>query len=173
MVQCDVVGRLAWPGFPEKHGQEGCKDEKAGKVVFLAALLLVMTACAASQDAAPDGTAAVGAIFVNDAQELPENEKVYAAFADNSYAFALDAAYVYFFSAGAEVAYAGDENFVSMTFGADLDGDTVGAEASLPMRGRNMAKIPSRDISCTTTAKASILIRAPVLPGRKSPTGAS
>ena len=102
--------------------------KNAGKGVCRAAVGRVMTAGAAPQDAAPDGTAAVGAIFVNDAQELPENEKVYAAFADNSYAFALDAAYVYFFSAGAEVAYAGDENFVSMTFGADLDGDTVGAE---------------------------------------------
>ena len=46
---------------------------------------------------------------MNDEQELPENTKVYADFEDNSYTFDLDAAYVYYFSASADVAYAGDQ----------------------------------------------------------------
>ena len=68
---------------------------------------------------------------MNDEQELPENTKVYADFEDNSYTFDLDAAYVYYFSASADVAYAGDQNFTSMSFGANLDNDTVGAEGTI------------------------------------------
>ena len=95
--------------------------------VSLATLLFSMTACSSSQSFTPDYESAVGVIFVNDEQELPENTKVYADFEDNSYTFDLDAAYVYYFSASADVAYAGDQNFTSMSFGANLDNDTVGA----------------------------------------------
>ncbi|HFQ7758423.1 TPA: antirestriction protein ArdA [Clostridioides difficile] len=79
----------------------------------------------------PDYESAIGAIFINNEQELPENTKVYADFADNSYSFDLDAACVYYFSASADVAYAGDQNFTSMTFGANLDNDSVGAEGAI------------------------------------------
>lgn len=99
--------------------------------VSLAALLFSMTACSSSQSFTPDYESAVGVIFVNDEQELPENTKVYADFEDNSYTFDLDAAYVYYFSASADVAYAGDQNFTSMSFGANLDNDTVGAEGTI------------------------------------------
>lgn len=97
-------------------------------------LLLCMTACSAEAEFTPDYESAIGAIFVNDTQALPENTKVYADFADNSYTFDLDAACVYYFSASADVAYAGDQNFVSMTFGADLDDGTVGAEGTIAYR---------------------------------------
>lgn len=86
--------------------------------ISMAALLVSMTACNSSQDNfTPDYESAIGAIFINNEQELPENTKVYADFADNSYSFDLDAACVYYFSASADVAYAGDQNFTSMTLG--------------------------------------------------------
>ena len=94
-------------------------------------LLFSMTACSSSENFTPDYEAAIGAIFVNDEQELPENTKVYADFKDNSYTFNLDAACVYYFSASEDVAYAGDQNFTSMAFGANLDNDTVGAEGTI------------------------------------------
>ena len=100
--------------------------------ISMAALLVSMTACNSSQDNfTPDYESAIGAIFINNEQELPENTKVYADFADNSYSFDLDAACVYYFSASADVAYAGDQNFTSMTFGANLDNDSVGAEGAI------------------------------------------
>ena len=100
--------------------------------ISMAALLVSMTACNSSQDNfTPDYESAIGAIFINNKQELPENTKVYADFADNSYSFDLDAACVYYFSASADVAYAGDQNFTSMTFGANLDNDSVGAEGAI------------------------------------------
>ena len=94
-------------------------------------LLFSMTACSSSENFTPDYEAAIGAIFVNDEQELPESTKVYADFEDNSYTFNLDAACVYYFSASEDVAYAGDQNFTSMSFGANLDNDTVGAEGTI------------------------------------------
>lgn len=103
-------------------------------IVSMLSLLLCMTACSAEAEFTPDYESAIGAIFVNDTQALPENTKVYADFADNSYTFDLDAACVYYFSASADVAYAGDQNFVSMTFGADLDDGTVGAEGTIAYR---------------------------------------
>ncbi len=99
---------------------------------LMATVLLSMTACSSTQnDFTPDYESAIGAIFVNDEQDLPENTKVYADFADNSYTFDLDAACVYYFSASADVAYAGDQNFTSMTFGANLDNNSVGAEGTI------------------------------------------
>ena len=38
---------------------------------------------------------------------------------------------MYYFSASEDVAYAGDQNFTSMAFGANLDNDTVGAEGTI------------------------------------------
>lgn len=56
--------------------------------ISMAALLVSMTACNSSQDNfTPDYESAIGAIFINNEQELPENTKVYADFADNSYSF--------------------------------------------------------------------------------------
>lgn len=112
-------------------------------MAFLTALaLLVITSCGAPRAFTPDYESAVGAIFVNADQALPENERLYAAFEDNSYAFDLDAAWVYFFYASEDVAYAGDMNFTSMTFGAELDEGTVGASgtvAYLPREGARNA----------------------------------
>lgn len=99
--------------------------------LFVIIMLFCMTACSSSENFTPNYEAAIGVIFVNDEQELPENTRVYADFADNSYTFNLDAACVYYFSASADVAYAGDQNFTSMTFGANLDNDTVGAEGAI------------------------------------------
>ena len=113
--------------------------------ILMLMLLFSMAACSSSENFTPDYEAAVGVIFVNDEQELPENTKVYADFADNSYTFNLDAACVYYFSASADVAYAGDQNFTSMTFGANLDNDTVGAEGTI-------AYLPHEDSENSVTA---------------------
>ena len=54
--------------------------------ISMAALLVSMTACNSSQDNfTPDYESAIGAIFINNEQELPENTKVYADFADNTH----------------------------------------------------------------------------------------
>ena len=108
-------------------------------------LLFSMTACHSPENFTPNYEAAIGAIFVNDEQELPENTKVYADFVDNSYTFNLDAACVYYFSASEDVAYAGDQNFINMTFGANLDNDTVGAEGTI-------AYLPSESSKNSVTA---------------------
>lgn len=91
-----------------------------------------LCACSKTEEFTPDYSAAIGAIFVNDQQKLPENAKVYANFSDNTYSFDLDAACVYYFAVAGDVYYAGNQNFTTMTFGADLDEDTVGAQGSVP-----------------------------------------
>lgn len=55
-----------------------------------------MAACSSSKEFTPDYESAVGVIFVNAEQELPEKAKIYADFENNSYTFDLDAACVYF-----------------------------------------------------------------------------
>lgn len=89
-----------------------------------------LCACSKTEEFTPDYSAAIGAIFVNDQQELPENTKVYADFSDNTYSFDLDAACVYYFAAAGDVYYAGDQNFTSLSFGANLDDGTVGAQGT-------------------------------------------
>lgn len=74
-----------------------------------------------------------------------------ADFMNNSYTFDLDAACVYYFSAGSDVAYAGDQNFTSMTFGANLDDDTVGAEGTV-------AYWPAEDSENSVTAYLKLFI---------------
>ena len=99
--------------------------------IFIVLLLFSMVACSSSKEFTPDYESAVGVIFVNAEQELPEQEKIYADFENNSYTFDLDAACVYFFYANADEVYAGDMNFTSMTFGADLDNGVVGAAGTI------------------------------------------
>lgn len=89
-----------------------------------------LCACSKTEEFTLDYSAAIGAIFVNDQQELPENTKVYADFSDNTYSFDLDAACVYYFAAAGDVYYAGDQNFTSLSFGANLDDGTVGAQGT-------------------------------------------
>lgn len=99
--------------------------------ILVVLLLFGMAACSSSKEFTPDYESAVGVIFVNAEEELPEKAKIYADFENNSYTFDLDAACVYFFYANADEAYAGDMNFTSMTFGAGLDNGTVGATGEI------------------------------------------
>ena len=89
--------------------------------------MALLSACSQTEEFTPDYSAAVGVILVNGQQELPERTKVYADFSDHTYTFPLDAACVYYFAAEGDVFYAGDQNFTTMTFGADIDENTVGA----------------------------------------------
>lgn len=111
--------------------EEGKAVKRMAFILFMGTLLSGVTACGSARASAPDEDAAVGVIVVSNQQELPENSKVYAGFADHNYTFDLDAACVYYFNANAEEIYAGDQNFISLTFGADLDNDTVGAEGAV------------------------------------------
>lgn len=92
--------------------------------------LLVFSSCSAFKTTQISDTA-VGAIFVNEMETLPENIKIYADFCDNNYTFNLDAAWVYYFHYDAETAFAGSQNFTAMTFGANLDSGDVGAEGTV------------------------------------------
>lgn len=107
--------------------------KKAICLILSLAALLGLSACAASEEArfTPDYESAIGVIFVNDGQVLPENEKVYADYADHNYTFDLDAACLYYFDANAEESYAGDQNFTYLTFSADIDDQTTGAEGTI------------------------------------------
>lgn len=112
--------------------QEGVtKVKKCTFTICIVLLLLCMAACSSSKTFTPDYESAVGVIFVNTEQELPEKTTIYADFEDNNYTFDLDAACVYFFYANADEAYAGTMNFTSMTFGAQLDNGLVGAVGTI------------------------------------------
>ncbi len=103
--------------------------KKAIAAMLTIALLLSISACGTSEkELIWDKT--VGAIFVNDTEVLPEHEKLYASFENNTYSFDLDAAWVYYFNYDAETAYAGSHNFTALTFGASLDDGNVGAEGT-------------------------------------------
>lgn len=112
-----------WKGMP--------KMKKYLFTILTVLLLFCLVSCGSSKDFMPDYESAVGVILVNAEQELPEQEKIYADFENNIYTFDLDAACVYFFYANADEAYAGDMNFTSMAFGANLDNGTVGAAGTI------------------------------------------
>lgn len=97
--------------------------------LLVIAALLGLSACSASETTQISDKA-VGSIFVNEMETLPEGEKIYADFENNTYTFNLDAAWVYYFSYDAETAFAGSQNFTAMTFGANLDSGGVGAEGT-------------------------------------------
>lgn len=97
--------------------------------LLVIATLLGLSACGASKTT-QNSDKAVGAIFVNKTETLPKGEKVYADFENNTYTFHLDAAWVYYFDYDAETAFAGSQNFTAMTFGANLDSVSVGAEGT-------------------------------------------
>lgn len=97
--------------------------------LLVIAVLLGLSACGASETTQISDKA-VGAIFVNEMETLPEGEKIYADFENNTYTFHLDAAWVYYFDYDAETAFAGSQNFTAMTFGANLDSGGVGAEGT-------------------------------------------
>lgn len=98
--------------------------------------LLGISACGASEDIQISDKA-VGAVFVNEMETLLEDEKIYADFENNNYTFNLDAAWVYYFNYDAETAFAGNQNFTAMTFGANLDSGGVGAggDSSMALQG--------------------------------------
>ena len=103
--------------------------KRFGMMLLTLAVLLSLSACSEKEEAfTPDYDSAIGVIFVNNSQPLPEKEKVYADYADHNYSFNLDAACIYYFNASAEEAYAGDQNLTYLTFSASLDENTVGAE---------------------------------------------
>lgn len=98
---------------------------------FLVLILVSMSACGSPNEFVPDYESAVGVIFVNCKQELPENTKIYADFENNNYSFNLDAACIYYFDADVDVSYAGEQNLTQLTFSANIDDRTVGAEGSV------------------------------------------
>lgn len=102
-------------------------------LALFSATLLLLTACGSQPSAEADSHAAVGVIFVSGSQTLPTTEKVYAQFADREYTFPFDAACVYYVDTqedGQAVTYAGDQNLTQLTFGAEVDGDTVAAQGA-------------------------------------------
>ena len=103
-------------------------------------MLFSLTACSSPKSADPNDTSAVGAVFVNASEGLQDAAKIYARFEDNSYSFDLDAASVYFLSADKDTAYAGNPNFTHMTFGANIDDNTVGAEGTISYRLEDTSK---------------------------------
>ena len=112
------------------------KENDLMKKRFLCLMLVLvcalsLSACGSPKEFKPNYEKAIGMILVNSSQALPEDEKVYAAFSDHQYLFHLDAAAVYYFNASAEIAYAGDENFAKLSFVAQIDEDTVGAQGTV------------------------------------------
>ncbi len=103
--------------------------------VALAAILFTvcLTACKKQEAAANNQEKAIGVLIVNGKPTL-SSAKVYAEKANNSYSFPLDAACVYFFDADAETSYAGEQNLTSLTFGANIDSDNVGAKGQIAYR---------------------------------------
>lgn len=101
------------------------------RIILLLLVLLMITGCSNEKEEEfiiDDGAA--GVILVNDSEELKADTKVYAEFTDEGYVFDLDAAVIYYFEASADTIYAGDQKLVTLTLGANIDDDTVGAIAT-------------------------------------------
>ena len=101
------------------------------KIIMLLLVLLMITGCSnEKEEEFVINDSAAGVILVNDSEELKANTKVYAEFTDEGYVFDLDAAVIYYFEASADTIYAGDQKLVTLTLGANIDDDTVGAIAT-------------------------------------------
>ncbi len=93
--------------------------------ILLAALLpLLATGCSGARNDRP-----AGVIVVRGEAATRETGKFYANHEDGSYSFPLDAAAVYYFDAGGEQAFAGDQHVTSLRFSVNADTGTVTAEA--------------------------------------------
>lgn len=100
--------------------------------VTIVSLLLLVSGCGKGNSPLPNYTDnAVGIIIVNDQNQLPQNEKIYADFTEYQYTYDLDVATIYYFDYDSETAIAGGQNVTALTFGADIDGSSVGAEATV------------------------------------------
>jgi hypothetical protein len=100
------------------------------RIFILLAVLVFLSACNSTKEFVADYQSAIGVIFVNDKQELPASEKVYAHFENNAYSFDLDAACIYYFKASEEVSYAGEQNLTQLTFSSNIDNGAAGAKGS-------------------------------------------
>ena len=139
----------------------GTLMKRFGMMILTLAVLLSLSACSEKEEAfTPDYDSAIGVIFVNNSQPLPEKEKVYADYADHNYSFNLDAACIYYFNASAEEAYAGDQNLTYLTFSANLDENTVGAEGEAAYHLEEESD--NSVIIYITTKTACILIQKPI-----------
>lgn len=109
--------------------------------ITVASLLLLVTGCGKENSPSPNYTDnAVGIIIVNDQKQLPQNEKIYADFTEYQYTYDLDAATIYYFDYDSETAIAGGQNVTALTFGADIDGSSVGAESTVSFIHGDVAK---------------------------------
>jgi predicted small lipoprotein YifL len=110
--------------------QEDTVVKKTALILAVILILLLLTGCG-KKEFVPDFEKAIGIIIVNDQETIEQNGKIYANFADHQYLFDLDASVVYFFDYDSETSYAGDQNVTGITFGANIDSNTVGAEATV------------------------------------------
>ena len=104
--------------------------KKNALLLVTISILILLTGCG-RKEFVSDQEKAIGIIVVNDRQVIEQNGKIYANFADHQYSFDLDASAVYFFNYDSETSYAGDQNVTGISFGADVDKNTVGAEATV------------------------------------------
>ena len=98
--------------------------------ISILSFLFLASSCGKAPSA-PDRTKPAGMILVNGPveTEAEPGQLVYAEYTDNRYVFPLDAAMVYYFDYDSETTYAGEQNCTSLTFAANLDTHTVGADA--------------------------------------------
>lgn len=104
--------------------------KKNALLLVAISILILLTGCG-KDEFVSDHEKAIGIIVVNDRQAIEQEGRIYANFADHQYSFDLDASAVYFFNYDSETSYAGDQNVTGITFGANVDNNTVGAEATV------------------------------------------
>ena len=98
-------------------------------LIITAVLFLFAASGCGKQPAAPDRSKPAGVIVVNGNPDFGEALQVYADADNDRYTFPLDAALVYYFDYDEENIYAGDQNILSLIFGADADTHSVGTQA--------------------------------------------
>ena len=96
-------------------------------ILVLAAVLLLF--CVSGCSGTREWNRPAGVIVVSGEVDSANGSRVSAVKNDDIYTFPLDAAMVYYYDAGDEQSYAGDQNVTSLQYSANIDTNTITAVA--------------------------------------------
>ena len=103
----------------------GISVKKTALVLAVLLVLLAVSGCSGSKE----WNRPAGVIVVSGEVDSANGARVSAVKNDDIYTFPLDAAMVYYFDAGDEQSYAGEQNVTSLQYSANVDTQTISAVA--------------------------------------------